>query len=98
LKKHGSNTTDLAREKANPSLRATFDDMLDRLDDMMPLASQIPRYVPDVRLKCETSVINVLAGRLIALLRKRDPLSDNVKLGKVSVLGATLSGVTRAWI
>jgi hypothetical protein len=38
-----------------------------------------------------------LAERLVSLLRKRDPLYDNVKLGKVSVLSAAVTGMIRAW-
>jgi len=64
---------------------------------MLIEAQNLPRYVPDWRLNCETSIICVLAERLVALLGKRDPLCDNVKLGKISIAGATLTGLIRAW-
>jgi hypothetical protein len=72
--------------------------MLDKLDVMMPEAGTLPRCVPDWRLKSETSIIAILAGKLIRLLRRRDPLCDNVKLGKTTVAGAVATGLVRAWI
>jgi hypothetical protein len=65
---------------------------------MMPLAHQLPKHVPDVRLKCETSIINVLADKLIALLKRRDPLCDNVKLSKAAVATAGVTGILKAWL
>ncbi|HUY69394.1 MAG TPA: squalene synthase HpnC [Alphaproteobacteria bacterium] len=97
LRQNGGDTADLADEKAGAGLRAALDAMLERLDLMMPHARQLPRHVPDRRLKCEASVIEALAESLIALLRRRDPLCDNVKLGRISVLGAGLKGLARAW-
>jgi len=97
LKAHGARIEEVACRQAPPGLRQTFDAMLDRLDAMMPVARDLPRRVPDARLKCETSVIVVLAEQLIALLRRRDPLRDNVKLGKIPVVAAGLIGIARAW-
>jgi len=97
LAAEGGRIDHLARKMATPGLRKTLDVMLNKCDAMMPLARQLPRCVPDARLKCETSIICVLAGQLIRLLRKRDPLHDNVKLGKIPVTGAALAGIARAW-
>ncbi len=97
LARHKSNTTELSHEQASPALRATLTAMLDKVDPMLVAARGLPRLVPDWRLKMETSVICVLAERLVALLRKRDPLCDNVKLGKPATLAATATGVLRAW-
>jgi squalene synthase HpnC len=98
LTEHGGNTADLSRVKATEGLRHTLDAMLDRLDAMMSLARGLPSAVPDARLKSETSVICALAERLIALLRKHDPLCDNVKLGKISVARAAITGLVKAWL
>jgi squalene synthase HpnC len=97
LAANGGTTEDLAKDDATPGLRRTLDAMLAKCAAMMPEARNLPRRVPDLRLKCETSVIGVLADRLIRLLRRRDPLRDNVKLGKISVAGATITGIARAW-
>ncbi len=98
LAANGGSIEDLAKDQSTPGLRKTLDAMLNRLDMMMPQASDIPRRVPDMRLKCETSIIYVLAERLILLLRRYDPLHDNVKLGKTAVLFAALTGLIRAWL
>jgi squalene synthase HpnC len=97
MSRHGMSTAELAREKVTPALRATLDEMLAKLETMMPSTRGLPKHVPDWRLKYETSIIAVLAERLIVLLQKRDPLSENVKLGKIAMLGAALSGIGRAW-
>lgn len=97
LKANNGNINDLSNEHSSPSLRATLFDMLNKLDPMLAEAKKFPRQIPDWRLKMEVSVICVLAERLVKLLRVRDPLSDDVKLGMVSVLYATLTGIVRAW-
>ncbi len=94
---HGSNPADLSREQSPEELCNTLQAMLDKTEPMLKTAKALPHAVPDWRLKMETSVICVLAERLIALLRKRDPLCDNVKLSKPSVAAAGLTGVLRAW-
>lgn len=98
LTANGGNTADLSRDKSSEGLKKTQQAMLDKLDVMMEQARKLPSCVPDVRLKCETSVICVLAEQLIALLRKRDPLCENVKLSKLSVAAAGMKGLLRAWL
>ena len=98
LTKYGSRTEDLAATNATTELRATLTAMLDRMQPMLKEARTFAHQIPDARLKAEVSVITSLADRLVSLLYKRDPLSQNVKLGKASILCATLSGVVRAFI
>ncbi len=94
----GCSPDDLSRERSEPGLRATLNHMLDKLDPMLATARDLPRNVPDSRLKMETSIICVLAERLVRLLRKRDPLCDNVKLGKTAKASAALTGIFRAYV
>ena len=98
LAAQGGLIADLSRPKSTHGLNTTLNIMLDKLDDMMIVARPLPHQIPDWRLKCETSVICVLAERLIKLLRQRDPLCDHVKLSKLSVLGSTLTGIGRSWL
>jgi len=98
LAAHGGKITDLSHEQSSPGLEKTLQAMLDKMEPMLAEARSLPRHVPDWRLKCETSVICVLAERITALLRRRDPLCDNVKLGKAAVIGATVTGIIRAWL
>jgi len=97
LAARGATTADLSRPQASAGLRQTLTDMLDRLHPMLEQARHLPEAVPDPRLKIETSVICVLAERLARLLRRRDPLCDNVKLGKPAVGYAVIKGILRAW-
>jgi farnesyl-diphosphate farnesyltransferase len=98
LDTYDGNSSDLSREQSTEGLRLTLQAMLDRVEPMLQDARDLKNHVPDTRLKSETSIIGVLAEKLVTLLRQRDPLCDNVKLGKVSVLHASLTGLIRAWI
>jgi squalene synthase HpnC len=97
LIQNGGKSADLSRSELTEGLRLTLNAMLTRLETMMVEANLLPISVPDVRLKSETAIICALSERLIRLLRKRDPLCDKVKLGKISMLGAMLAGLSRAW-
>ena len=97
LAAQGGATTDLAKEQASEGLTKTLHAMLDKLGPMLSVARGLPPAVPDARLKMETSVICVLAERLVKLLYKRDPLCEDVKLGKIALFAATLYGILRAW-
>ena len=98
LTARGGNISDLSAEESSAGLRATLQAMLDLVEPLLKDARDLPRQVPDLRLKCETSVICVLAERIVKLLRKRDPLCDNVKLTKAGKINATLTGIVRAWV
>lgn len=98
LESCGGNTADLSHTKCTPGLRGALHLMLDRLEPMLAHARQFPAQVPDKRLKMEVSVITALAEKLVVLLRRRDPLCDDVKLGKISVAGAAATGLLRAWL
>lgn len=98
LEQEGGLISDLSRVEATPGLRKALNVMLDRLDKMMKLAVDFPTHVPDTRLKCETSIIIVLAERLIQRLGSRDPLSEHVKLGKPQIFQAVISGLVRAFL
>jgi len=97
LAANGGKVEDLSAGTSSPALRSALDAMLDKLDPMLAIARGLPRSVSDARLKMETSVICVLAEKLTELLRKRDPLRDNVKLGKVAVMASFAVGILRAW-
>lgn len=89
--------SDLSREVSTPTLRKVLDMQLERLKPMMLIARDLPRHVPDIRLKLETSIIHALASSLIKLLEKRDPLCDNVKLSKPAIIAAALKGIFTAF-
>ncbi len=97
LKAHRSDPAELAQSKSTPGLTAALQEMLDKTEQLLSVARGFPPVVTDTRLKMEVSVICVIAERLVKLLRRRDPLCDNVKLSKPSLAAAALTGIFRAW-
>jgi squalene synthase HpnC len=93
---YGAHIEDLSDIESSEGLRATYDAMLERLAPLLQDARELPHHIPDIRLRAETSIICSLAESLVNLLRKRDPLRDNVKLGKSSIFCATIVGMVRA--
>jgi hydroxysqualene synthase len=97
LAAHEASIADLSRAMLTPGLRLTLDAILQALTPLLIDARELPRQLSDVRLKCEASVICVLAERLVKLLQRYDPLRDHVRLGKLSIMGATITGLGRMW-
>ncbi|HJZ22405.1 MAG TPA: squalene synthase HpnC [Bradyrhizobium sp.] len=59
------------------------------LDESRSLAAQ----VKDFRLGLEISVIQAFAGRIVNLLKVRDPLSERVHLRPIELIGYSFSGM-----
>lgn len=95
MKRHGTDPCELSAAKASPALRAVFDDVLDLTRPLIKLARTLPPQVTDPMLRFNTSVIVAVAERLEALLRKRDPLAEDVKLSRPSKLAAVATGALR---
>jgi hydroxysqualene synthase len=89
----GADVTDLDRQRSAPALRQCLTNLAIRtgrlLDESAPFSSRIR----DVRLALEVAVIQALARRLVALLMRRDPLSERVHLGAPAMAGAAVIGV-----
>jgi squalene synthase HpnC len=76
-----------------PELRAVFDRLLNRVDELNRAAIDLPRLTRSRRLRLETAVIVGLAHRLARRLRHGDPLARRVRLTKsdaVASIGAAL--------
>jgi hydroxysqualene synthase len=92
---HGVRTDDIARNKTEPGLRATFDDMLRETQKLNLAASALPGLVKARRLRVETATIASIARRLTGRLEKGDPLATRVKLKLPDILAATLVALPR---
>lgn len=92
----GATLADLSKPAISPALRKALDMQLERMAPMLKTARDLPRNVPDIRLKMETSIICVLAENLVQLLRRRDPLSQNAKLSKPAMFLSAFYGLVRA--
>lgn len=100
LRARGASVEDLGAAKASPELRACLGDIADKTATLMPEAAKLPASVQDARLSLETGAIVALAWKLIALLKRRDPLSERVHLTKLGTVwhgleGAVTAGATR---
>lgn len=94
----GSDETALSEPKATPALRKTLDAVLDRTAPLIARGKELKNFVPDLRLRIDVAVIGAVAEDLALLLRKRDPLCENVKLSKFRKFCALAFGAAKALV
>ena len=63
---------------------------------MLEQGSHLPAQINDMRLAAEISAIVTLARHFVHLLRTRDPLSENVRLGKLGVAAFGALGAAKS--
>jgi farnesyl-diphosphate farnesyltransferase len=85
----------LAAPAASPSLRLVLDRLLDRTAGLVATARGLPPGVAARGLRAECAVIVALASRLLARLRRGDPLAGRVGLAKSDFAAAFVAGVVR---
>ncbi|MBV8738100.1 MAG: squalene synthase HpnC [Alphaproteobacteria bacterium] len=85
----------LTAPAASAALRQVLDILLDRTAVLVATARGLPSAVAAAGLRCECAVIVELAVRLLARLRRGDPLTHRVGLSKVDFLAAFGLGVLR---
>lgn len=98
MAKHGIEPTALSEPRSSPALRKTIDDVLDEMGPMMALAKGFHPQLKDRMLKIDTAVIFEVAKGLMAILRARDPLCENVKLSKVQKLQCLMLGTIKSYL
>ena len=91
----GSNVEALNAPRATPELLSCLHGLADRTGAMLEEGSQLPVQIKDMRLSLEIAAIVTLARHFVQLLRTRDPLSENVRLGKFGVAGVGLLGAAK---
>jgi squalene synthase HpnC len=92
LKEEGGAIEDLDRSPSSPALRRVMDRMLDGCEALMADARRLPAALKSRHLAMESAVIVNLAARLIAILRKGDPLAARVALTKFDFARAGVGG------
>jgi squalene synthase HpnC len=85
LKAAGTSVEALDLPRATPQLLACLHGLAERTGAMLEQGSRLPAQINDIRLAAEISAIVTLARHFVHLLRTRDPLSENVRLGKLGV-------------
>ena len=95
----GTNVEALGAAKASPELRRCLAGLAKRTKALLHEGDALPVMVEDRRLGLEISVIVALADRIADMLMARDPLSENVHVGKLGAagiaIGAMLKGMLR---
>ncbi len=92
MAQEGTCVEDLDRGAASPAMRRVMDRMLDGCEALMADARALPRALSSRSLAMESAVIVNLAERLIAILRRGDPLAARVALKKTDFASAGLRG------
>jgi squalene synthase HpnC len=85
LEAAGTSVEALDAPRATPQLLACLHGLAERTGAMLEQGSRLPAQINDIRLAAEISAIVTLARHFVHLLRTRDPLSENVRLGKLGV-------------
>jgi squalene synthase HpnC len=93
LAAEGASVESLAAPAASPALRRCLVSLTQRTDGLLRHSNALPDLVKNRRLSLEISVIETLAQRLLQTLRARDPLSEDVHLGKAAFAGIGIVGV-----
>src|SRR5215475_2031749 len=89
----GARVEDIGKDTSSPALRRCLAALAIRTGELLDQSAAFSASIRDVRLALEVAVIQTLARRLVALLTKRDPLSQRVHLGKAGVVGFGVLGL-----
>jgi squalene synthase HpnC len=92
LADHGVAVEALGRTHSSPALIGCLHDLAGRTAGLLHQSQALPEIVGNVRLAMEISAIQTLAGRLVAILQTRDPLSESVHLTKAQALMTGAAG------
>ncbi len=93
LARHGASVADLATSPASPGLQDCLSELATRTGKLIDESAPLPHSVVDWRLAVEIATIQQAATRLVALLSRRDPLSQRVHLSKPGFAAALLSAL-----
>jgi squalene synthase HpnC len=97
LKAAGSDVAALDAPRATPELLACLHGLAERTSAMLEEGSALPAQIADRRLSLEIAAIVTLARRFVRVLRERDPLSENVRLGKLGVAAYGALGAAKGF-
>jgi hydroxysqualene synthase len=96
LSASGATVEALKDDRASPALRDCLRGLVARTSTLLDESRGLEPKVSDTRLALEISVIQSLAGQLLAMLMVRDPLAERVHLTKAEALATAVNGGGRA--
>ena len=91
----GAKVEDLRESRATPQLLSCLHGLADSTGVMLEAGSDLPKQIQDRRLALEIAAIVTLARHFVRLLRTRDPLSENVRRGKLGVAAVGALGAAK---
>ena len=89
----GASVEQLGGDRAPPPLLQCLQSLAVRTQSLLDQSRSLGAEVRDLRLGLEISVIQSFADRIVGMLKVRDPLSQNVHLGPMQLLGHSFSGI-----
>jgi squalene synthase HpnC len=93
LAETGASVEELGATTASAALLDAIRELARRTGELLRASRPFAAGIEDPRLALEVAVIQTFAERLVAVLARRDPLSQRVHLGKAGVAGFGLLGV-----
>jgi squalene synthase HpnC len=78
----GTGIEDLAKPALTPGMRRVLDRLLAETDGLLSASADLIDQVDDPRIALECHVIQTLALRLVARLKREDPIATRVELAK----------------
>jgi hydroxysqualene synthase len=89
----GASVEELGQARASEPLLQCLHALAARTEDLLNESKSLSAEVRDTRLGIEISVIQTFAGKIVRLLKVRDPLSQTVHLGPIELLAYSAGGV-----
>ena len=83
----------LGETQASPALLDCLHKLADRTEQLLAQSDDFASLVADRRLGLEIAVIGRLAHQLTDVLKRRDPLSERVHLGKLAVASTSAAAI-----
>ena len=96
LARHGAAVEDLGAPRASPALLSCLHELAAKNKALLREGDTLALQVTDGRVACEIAVIQSFARQIVQLLKARDPLSDQVHLGKPAMAALSLGAVAGA--
>jgi squalene synthase HpnC len=93
LSEAGAEVEELGAPRSSPALLRCLRSLADRTAALLQESSGFAAMIADFRLSLEVAVITAMAGRILGLIKTRDPLSEDVRLTKIGAMGSVLAGV-----
>ena len=91
----GANVEALGAPKSSPQLLACLHGLAEQTSAMLERGAMLPAQINDTRLSLEIAAIVSLARHFVRRLQEKDPLSENVRLGKLGVATVGLGGAIK---